>query len=154
MVLSTVTDLQNKMMTQTLHLPSVCTLMAEAVMSVVILKYGIQRSCNNRLHQVKVCRVFIYSNWHSCALICNPHSSSVILRIQLTSICLLLKTLLMLELKAAPENIEVIGYVKSRTFLNTEVISYRGKVRRKKSSSFSSYTSKRCFPQAQTRFFF
>lgn len=29
------------------------------------------------------------------------------------------------ELKAAPENIEVTGYVKSRIFLNTDVISYR-----------------------------
>lgn len=46
--------------------------------------------------------------------------------VSLTSICLLLKTLLMLELKAAPENMEVTGYVKSRTFLNTEVISCRG----------------------------
>lgn len=31
----------------TLHLPSVCTLMAEEVMSVVILKYGIRRSCTH-----------------------------------------------------------------------------------------------------------
>lgn len=29
------------------------------------------------------------------------------------------------ELKEAPENMDVIGYVKSKTFLNTEVISYR-----------------------------
>lgn len=32
--------------------------------------------------------------------------------------------LLMLLLKAAPENIEVIGYVKSRIVLNTEFITY------------------------------
>lgn len=32
----------------------------------------------------------------------------------------------MLELKAAPENMEVTGYVRSRTFLNTDVISCRG----------------------------
>lgn len=31
--------------------------------------------------------------------------------------------LLMLLLKAAPENIEVIGYVKSRIVLNTEFIT-------------------------------
>lgn len=49
---------------------------------------------------------------------------------QPTSICLSLKMLLMLLLKAAPENIEVIGYVKSRIVLNTEFITYgeeRGK---------------------------
>lgn len=51
--------------------------------------------------------------------------AKVVILLTLTSICLLLKTLLMLELKAAPENMEVTGYVKSRTFLNTEVISYR-----------------------------
>jgi hypothetical protein len=29
------------------------------------------------------------------------------------------------ELKAAPENMDVIGYVRSRTFLKTDVISCR-----------------------------
>lgn len=49
--------------------------------------------------------------------------------LKFTSICLLLKTLLRLELKEAPENMEVIGYVKSKTFLNTDVISCEGKLR-------------------------
>lgn len=53
----------------------------------------------------------------------------------LTSICLLLKTLLMLELKAAPENMEVTGYVKSKTFLNTEVISCKGSQRKERSNN-------------------
>lgn len=38
----------------------------------------------------------------------------------------------MLELKAAPENMEVTGYVRSRTFLNTDVISYREKAGERK----------------------
>lgn len=46
---------------------------------------------------------------------------------QPTSICLSLKMLLMLLLKAAPENIEVIGYVKSRIVLNTEFITWKEK---------------------------
>lgn len=75
-----------------------CTLMADAVMSVVILKYGIQRSCTHEA-QVK-----------GRGGLCVPRLTS------LTSICLLLKTLPMLELKVAPENMEVTGYVKSRTF--------------------------------------
>lgn len=89
-----------------------CTLMAEAVMSVVMLKYGIHRSCtHNRSHHMT--RPLPLQHQHVQEVI------------SLTSICLLLKTLLMLELKDAPENMEVTGYVKSRTFLNTEVISYR-----------------------------
>lgn len=55
----------------------------------------------------------------------NTAASSTIHKVnkQPTSICLSLKMLLMLLLKAAPENIDVIGYVKSRIVLNTEFIT-------------------------------
>lgn len=92
--------------------------MADAVMSVVMLKYGIQRSCTHEA-QVKGHRSLPVSHFAP-----------------LTSICLLLKTLLMLELKVAPENMEVTGYVKSRTFRNTEVISCRRTSRRERTHSF------------------
>lgn len=51
--------------------------------------------------------------------------------LNLTSICLSLKTPLMLELNEAPENIEVMGYVRSSTFLNTDVISCITEMRNK-----------------------
>lgn len=64
-------------------------------MSVVMLKYGIQRSCKTGGQIISVVMALPA---------CRQRE-----RITLTSICLPLKTPLMLELKAAPENMEVTG---------------------------------------------
>lgn len=77
--------------------------MADAVMSVVILKYGIQRSC---LYYIKIKQSENVNALHSVMI---PFDREPLKITQLTSICLLLKTLLMLELNDAPENMEVTG---------------------------------------------
>lgn len=92
------------------HPPSLCTRMAEAVMSVVTLKYGSHRSYEDK-----------DQGWGGAG----PRRTGAGrgggggLR---TSICLSWKTRWTLRLKADPVNMEVAGYVRSSMGSSTEVM--------------------------------
>lgn len=110
--------------------PSVWTLIAEAVISVVMLKYGNHRSWQWRGWKQKK-NITQKGTWAvTLQEMCYMHmmqAAGVWNATLLTSICLFLKTELMLELKEAPENMEVTGYVRSKIFLKYEVIPWRRK---------------------------
>ena len=73
---------------------------------------------------------------------------------ELASICLPLKTLLTLELKAAPENMEVTGYVKSRTFLNTDVIPFKERKKGQMTAVLHKMSLAEFIPQIKAEFWF